>query len=150
MSYSTLENLEAVIPEQELINLTSDTAPPLEIDTDKINAALSFADEMINAYLRNKYILPLTYIPLIIVQIATDIAAYRLYSRRPKKLPEHIKEGYESAIKTLSAIQKEQMILDLPAEHPDEDVTSPAKMVVTNKTTSSRIFSDEMLKGFRL
>lgn len=149
MAYSTLENLTNIIPLKELINLTNDTAPATEINMEKINRAVEYADELINTYLRNKYILPLKYVPMIIQQVSADIAAYRLYSRRPGKLPEHIKESYEEAKKILANLQKEQMLLDLPSEHPNEEITKPAKMITTNKTSSSRIFNDEMWSNFR-
>lgn len=149
MSYSILENLTNIIPLKELINLTNDTAPATEINIEKINKAIEYADELINSYLRNKYVLPLKYVPMIIQQVSTDIAAYRLYSRRPGKLPEHIKDSYEEAKKILSNLQKEQMLLDLPSEHPNEEVAKSAKMITTNKTSKSRIFNDEMWSSFR-
>lgn len=149
MSYSKLENLTNIIPLKELINLTNDTAPATEINIEKINKAIEYADELINSYLRNKYVLPLKYVPMIIQQLSTDIAAYRLYSRRPGKLPEHIKESYEEAKKILSNLQKEQMLLDLPSEHPSEEVAKSSKMITTNKTSTSRIFNDTMWSSFR-
>ncbi|MGN0014947.1 MAG: gp436 family protein [Candidatus Gastranaerophilaceae bacterium] len=149
MAYSSLENLTNIIPMKELINLTNDTAPATEINIGKINQAIEYAEELTNTYLRNKYVLPLKFVPVIIQQVATDIAAYRLYSRRPGKIPEHIKDGYEEAKKILSNLQKEQMLLDLPAEHPNEEITRSAKMITTNKTSSSRVFNDDMWSQFR-
>ncbi len=142
MPYSTKEDLQKLIPEQELINLTNDFVPASEADEDRINSAIMYADELINSYLRNKYALPLKYIPAIIVNLSADIAAYRLYSRRPRKLPEHIDFAYQEAKKVLENLQKEKILLDLPSEHPNETVTSSAKMITTNKTASSRIFND--------
>lgn len=153
MPYSTLENLTSLIPMQELINLTNDEALARDvkkINTKQVENAISYADELINSYLRNKYRLPLKFVPQIITQISVDIAAFRLYSRRPRKLPEHIKDSYDTAIKTLSEIQKEHIILDLPHEHPKKEVAKPAPMIITNKTASSKIFSDDVMKGFRL
>lgn len=148
MPYSSIETLTTLIPLQELINLTNDE-PACEVNAARVKDAINYADEIINSYLRNKYVLPLKFVPPIIVNLSTDIAAFRLYSRRPRKLPEHIQSSYDTAIKILTSIQKEQMILDLPEEHPDEKVTSPAKMIITNKTSSSKIFSDSLMKGFR-
>lgn len=150
MAYSTIEDLLNIIPKQELINLTNDEAPAVEINTEQSAKAIEYADELINSYLRNKYELPLKYIPVIVQQISSDIAAYRLYTRRPRKLPDHIVENYNEAKKLLAAYKKEEMVLDLPNEHPDKEITSPAVMVVVNKTNSSRVFSDEMLKKIRL
>ena len=149
MSYTTLENIQTIIPMRELINLTNDTTPATEVGTEKVESAISYADELVNSFLRNKYILPLSYVPMIITQISTDIAAFRLYSRRPSKLPEHIQNSYEEAKKLLLSIQKEQIILDLPHEHPNETVTPPAKMVVTNMDERSKLFNDSMWSKFR-
>lgn len=150
MPYTTVENLITLIPKQELINLTNDTAPATDIAMDKVDSAISYADEYINSYLRNKYVLPLKYVPELIVQVATDITAYRLYSRRPRKLPEHIKESFDNATQILKSLQKEHMILDLPSEHPDKTVTKPAQMIVTSSSSSSRIFNDRVMNSFRL
>ncbi len=148
MAYTTVENLISLIPYQELVNLTNDDDSK-EINEKNVNCAISYAEEFINSYLRNKYSLPLKYVPALIVQLSTDIAAYRIYSRRPRKLPEHIKESYDAAVRILKDIQKEQMILDLPDEHPDKEITKPASMIVTNKTKSSKIFSDSLMERFR-
>lgn len=150
MPYTTLEQLQTIIPAQELANLTNDDRMTNEIKVEVVNSAIVYADELINAYLRNKYKLPLKSVPQIITNISTDITAFRLYSRRPQKLPEHIKNRYDEAIKILSNIKKEEMILDLPSEHPDEEVTSPAKMVVTNKTNESKKFNDSLWSQFSL
>ncbi len=149
MAYSTLDNLLMVIPEQELKNLTNDTYPAEEINNEKVAGAIEYADEFINSFLRNKYLLPLKYVPMLVQKLSTDIAAYRLYSRRPKKLPEHIVESYNESKKILISLKKEEMILDLPSEHPEKDVTPPAKMVVTNSTKSSKIFNDNIWRLFR-
>ena len=153
MSYCTLENITSLIPMQELINLTNDETlarDVKEINTKQAENAISYADEIINSYLRNKYKLPLKFVPPILTQIAVDLTAFRLYSRRPRKLPEHIKDSYDVAINLLKNIQKETMILDLPHEHPDKEVSKPAPMILTNKGANSKIFSDDVMKGFRL
>ncbi len=150
MPYTTLEQLQTIIPAQELANLTNDDRMTNEIKVEVVNSAIVYADELINAYLRNKYKLPLKSVPQIITNISTDITAFRLYSRRPQKLPEHIKNRYDEAIKILTNIKKEEMILDLPSEHPEIEVTPPSQMVVTNKTSTSKKFNDSIWNGFGL
>ena len=150
MAYSTLEDLINIIPERELINLTNDKCPADNINVEKIASSIEYAAELINSYLRNKYKLPLKFIPEIIKNISTDIAAYRLYSRRPEKMPEHIKNGYDEAKKLLISLKKEEMILDLPSEHEDKEVTPSAKMIVTNTDKNSKLFKDEMWNSFHL
>ena len=139
MAYSTIEVLLTIIPQKELCNLTNDSNLSTEINTDVVQSAIEYADELINSYLRNKYKLPLMYVPKIIEKISSDITAYRLYSRRPHKMPEHIENNY-----------KEEMILDLPAEHENENITNSAKMVVSNTTKQSKKFNDETWRQFGL
>jgi|GEM_PF-242624 len=150
MPYTSLEQLKTIIPEQELANLTNDDRLTREINADIISSAIAYADELINAYLRNKYKLPLKSAPAIIANISADIAAFRLYSRRPQKMPEHIKERYSEAVKILSNIKKEEMLLDLPSEHPESEITPAGKMIVSNKTSSSTKFNDTIWKQFEL
>ena len=67
---------------QELINLTNDETlarDVKEINTKQAENAISYADEIINSYLRNKYKLPLKFVPPILTQIAVDLTAFRLY-----------------------------------------------------------------------
>ncbi len=149
MAYSTLENLKNIIAEEELINLTNDKYPATLINLEVISSSIEYADEFINSYLRNKYALPLGMAPKIIGNISTDIAAYRLYTRRPRKLPDHIVENYNEAKKILANLKKGEMILDLPSEHPEENSIKPVRMVVTNKTSSSRLFNEATWNGFR-
>lgn len=150
MAYSSLDNLLEIIPKQQLINLTNDTAPAVEINNEKITSAIGYADKLIDSYLRNKYVLPLKFIPELISQLSTDIAAYRLYSRRPSSIPKHIENNFQEAKEILANLQKEKMILDLPTEHEGENVASPAQMISTNKSKKDRIFSDDLMEKFRL
>ncbi|MBQ2872322.1 DUF1320 domain-containing protein [bacterium] len=149
MAYSTLENLKNIIAEEELINLTNDKYPAEEINLEIIASSIEYADEFINSYLRNKYALPLKMTPKIIENLSTDIAAYRLYTRRPRKLPEHIVNNYNEANKILTNLKKGEMILDLPSEHPDKEPITPVQMVVTDKKGSSRIFDEKTWGSFR-
>jgi len=148
--YTSIDNLTSIIPETHLINLTNDTPSASEINEAKLSSAIEYAERFIDAYLRNKYVLPLKFVPDLIVQISSDITAYRLYSRRPSKIPEHIKENYEEAKKLLEKIQKEQIVLDLPQEHPDKEVTKANSMILTNKTNGSTKFNDQVWSGFQL
>lgn len=149
MAYSTLDDLKNIIAEEELINLTNDKFPATQINLEIISSSIEYADEFINSYLRNKYTLPLGMIPKIIENLSTDIAAYRLYVRRPRKLPDHIVENYNEAKKILANLKKGEMILDMPSEHPEDNSIKPVQMVVTNKTSSSRIFNDRTWDSFR-
>lgn len=142
--YCEIADLKSIIPEKELINLSNDSVSTT-INEEIINTCGSYADELINASLRNKYSLPLSYIPNLIKQIASDITAYRLYSRRPREIPDHIKKNCDDAQKILLNIQKGITVLDLPSEHKEiENIQSSANPYLTNKTRGDRKFNDSM------
>ena len=148
MHYCDIDGILATLSERELINLTNDITPASEVNMEIFNTCAEFADELINASLRNKYGLPLSFVPLLVESLARDITAYRLYSRRPIKMPEQIKENYENSLNILSKLQKGTIVLDLPSEHKDEVVASTSSAILTNKRKSDRRFTDEVLKGF--
>ena len=148
--YLEYDNLLAMIPEKELINLTNDTSAPVQsVNMTVVNNCAEFADELINASVRKRYILPLKFIPFFIKNLSCDITAYRIYSRRPNKVPEAVKENYDKALKILDKIGSGALELDLPAEHPEEDVAPAANMVRVNKTFRDRKFSDRDWSNFK-
>lgn len=148
--YCTLKDIKNIIPESELINLTVDE-PTNEsiVDEQRFDDVSSLADEVINSYIRAKYKLPLKFVPGQIQTLAADITAYRLYSRRPETMPEHIEKNYKIALDTLLQIQKGIIILDLPDEHPDEDIQKPQPSYLSNKGNRSVYFDDRAFSAFR-
>lgn len=143
MSYCTLEDITVVIPERELIDLTNDN--PREssvIDVNRFEAVSITVDSLINGYLRARYKLPLKTTPEFIKQIAIDICAYRLYCRRPHKMPDHVKENYEIAIKNLQDIRKGNLLCEDVTEDPDSDIPPVQSSIRINKRTKDRIFND--------
>lgn len=148
--YCGLENIKNIIPEPELINLTCDCINHNGvINESEVNAAIKYADEIINCALRTKYTLPLAFTPPVLEGISTDIACYRLYKRRPASIPEHIKDSYKTAVELLKMIQSDKMILDLPQEHPDKDIPVQQPLFLSNTSTKSKIFTDEMMRIYR-
>jgi len=147
--YCSIDDLKAIIPEKDLINLTNDTAPAVEINTNTVAECVEFADELINASLRNQYKLPLEFVPKMVSNLSADISAYRLYSRRPRTIPEHIKDNYKFARETLLQLQKGAISLDLPNEHEDENIQAPKAVYMTNKKIIDRLFSDSVMSAFR-
>lgn len=150
MAYCSESDILNIIPEQELINLTNDdvTDTNPSINEVQLNAAIAFAENLINGFLRGKYQLPLKNVPEFISKTAADIAVYRLYLRRPQDLPDHIKENYKMAVSLLDKIQKGQFILDTPAENSNNAPLKPT--FKCNKTRQNKIFNPEMLNAFGL
>ena len=150
MSYCNIEDVKNIVPEPELINLTNDEiTQDSKINTDVLNLVIQHADDLINGFLRTRYKLPLSFTPPIVQTLSADISAYRVYIRRPSDVPEHIVKNYEKALSLLDKIQSGKILLDLPSEHPDEEIQRPALAFRTNKTEKDRIFNDNFLRSFR-
>lgn len=147
MNYCNIEDIESVIPRQELINLTVDN-PTYEsvVDSNIFNKCAEFADSLIDSHIRAKYKLPLKVIPEFLTEIAKDIVAYRLYIRRPQKLPDHIKENYKSALELLVKIKKGDILLETPEELPEAEIDKPRPTYLVH--SSKRIFTDNVMKRY--
>ncbi len=109
MAYATYDDLLTAFSETEML-LVSDRNNYGVPDDTVINEALSFADEMIDGYLRERYSLPLSNIPRNLVGIACDIARYRLYQNQPTEL---VSMRYEAALLWLKDIARGLFSLDV-------------------------------------
>lgn len=104
--YCTLDDILAIVPENDLIELTDDSMPALAIDQAVIDRAIGDAGELVDGYLRGRYALPLSPVPGLINTLAADIAVYRLYARRSRLTPpEGVSERYKEAQKLMERIQ---------------------------------------------
>jgi phage gp36-like protein len=146
MPYCDSYDILQVLPEVEIIQLTDDTNTAINYDV--LNAAISFADTTINSYLRSRYTLPLSEIPELIKVFAIDLTIYRLHSRRMiREMPESILNSYKTVIAELGKIQKGIVSLGLESESEDTQL-SDHREFVSNKTSTDRLFSNEVLNDY--
>lgn len=151
MGYCRFEDITNIVSERELINLTNDKPSADSVaDKTRFEAVSKDTDSLINGYLRGRYKLPFSSVPAVIRQIAVDICAYRLYSRRSQKIPEHIVNNYNSAISRLKDIQKGDLLLESYSENEESEITPPKSGFRCSKTKKDRIFNDRVMKAFRL
>lgn len=116
MPYCTLEDLLKAIPEANLIQLTDDSGTGT-LDIAKIEDALLYAEQLINAYLRGRYSVPLSPVPELIKRLAVDLAIFYLYSRRFElAVPEGMLERRKEVIRLLEQIQKGQVLLGIETQ----------------------------------
>ena len=109
--YATLDHLKTLCGDRELIQLTDRADPPSgEMDIAVVTAALVAAASEIDGYVAAQYAVPLGTIPPLLVNLATDIARYRLH-RNPTDL---VRQRYEDAVKTLTNISRG--VIKLPVE----------------------------------
>lgn len=110
MAYCTQSDIQKVLNADILAQLTDDDEshdPPV-VDSSIVTAAISYADAVINSYLRGKYDLPLDPLPPMVKDFSVNISIFRLYSRRPnvRIINESILYIYEDTIAQLKNIQK--------------------------------------------
>lgn len=140
MAYAAQQDLVTRFGERELIELTDRADPPSGvIDAGVVAAALADTDGEINGYLTRLYSLPLPAVPELIVNVACDIARYRLFEHRTT---DQVERRYDAAIETLEAIAKGELKLQLPG----------GAMLATDETVllegDDRLFTRNRLKGF--
>ena len=146
MNYCTVDDLLKRVDTKVLINLSNDTIPASTINLNVVNENIEIADDMINASLRNRYSLPLSYVPKIINQISADIVIYRLYSRRPQDVPKNYVQNFEYALNLLREIQNGSKILELATNENGSETVANVQMYKCNKTENDRRFPDELTR----
>lgn len=143
--YCTLDDLISASSEQKLIELTDDDNLGIVGEEHTANA-IDYADQFIDGYLRTQYTVPLSPAPKLIVKLSVDLALFYLYGRRfDTEIPEGQVTRYKNAERILTRIQEGKLKLGLT-----EETTTAADTGVyrTNKTTDSRVFSDDVLDTF--
>ncbi|WOF75317.1 DUF1320 domain-containing protein [Parvibaculaceae bacterium PLY_AMNH_Bact1] len=142
MTYASQQDLIDRFGGQELIRLTDRADPPSDaIDADIVTRALEDADADINAYLVRQHSLPLSPVPRLVLNLACDVARYKLH---PEHAPEQVEERYKAAIKMLGDLATGKASLGdddpsavLPAESSGPQVNAP-----------ERTFSRDTLEGY--
>jgi len=131
--YCTIDNLHKRLPKSLIVKLIDDERVhtdsfTLEM-TERIDEVVTAADGIIDSYLQGHYAVPLSTVPIIINEIATDIAVYKLYKRRPgTEIPSDIVDDYKAAEKRLEKIQSGKINLGIPeASGGDEETKSKGR-----------------------
>lgn len=121
----TLDDIKKLMSTRTLIELTHDVddqdiGEPLPdvINETIVNDAIRYAQELIDAYLRGRYTLPLEVVPTVLRDLAVSLVCHRLYIRRPQgNLPDAVKEMYKGSLKTLEAIRDGKLTLGIQQHH---------------------------------
>lgn len=141
MPYCTLNDIQDMMDEDEIIRFTDDDGSGV-VNTDVTDKAISGADALIDSYLAARYAVPIAPVPDILLDIAVDIAIYKISSRR-SQAPEEIRTKYDDAVKWLIKVAAGTVKIPSAASAPS-DQSNDAPVI----TTSPRIFSRDSLKGF--
>ena len=139
MPYCTLDDIKAMMDEDEIIRYTDDYDAGL-VNTSVTDKAIAGADALIDSHIAARYSVPVSPVPDIIAGLAVDIAIYRIYSRR-SQAPDDIRQKYDDAVRYLEKAAAGKVIIpgadSAPAGKGDDAVT----------ITSARIFSRDSMKG---
>ena len=134
--YIEATDLTEVMSESTLIALSNDTSRATEADIAVLATACQYATEIVDGYLRSRYVLPLNEVPTIVRNICLQLARFWLYSRRPegKGFPDNVKETHAQALKDLERIQNGKLHLGLTEIGYDEDDNLPAALKFKART----------------
>ena len=143
MSYSVLDYIKKLIPEDTLIQLTDDDGIGT-VNQGRVDEAIAQADSEIDSYCGGRYSVPFATVPGIVKKISVDIAIYNLYSRRVEVIPETRADRYKNAIRQLEGISKG--VISIGVDPAPSAATQSSNTVEI--ATSEKIFSRDKMAGF--
>lgn len=116
MAYSTKSDIQEILSDEDLIQLTDDSDPVDTVDDTKITSAIKRADNEINTFLRGKHDLPVTSaIALAVKDWSVSLAIYQLYRRRINlEIPDVLRDDIEDVRKKLGMVQAGTLLIDDP------------------------------------
>jgi phage gp36-like protein len=124
MAYATTQDIIDRYGE-DLLLVLADRDNDGEADADVTARALTDADAEIDLHLAAIYDLPLSPVPASLVQIAVDVAVYRMCTS-DALVTDEIRRRYEDARSTLRRIAKKEISLGAVPESTGGTATSPA------------------------
>lgn len=149
MRYCSLADLQLAMPLATLIQLSNDTVagyglPEPALNQAVVEEAVRQAEELVDAYLRGRYTLPLNPVPSVIKDIAVNLARHWLYARRPEgsDLPDAVTRTYKSALQRLADIRDSKLT---PGEPTGEASVESGEMKVHARP---RRFSADLLERY--
>ena len=98
--YITAQDLAQAMSKAELVQLTNDEPRATEPNDDVVQAAVRYACDLADGYLRGRYPLPLQQVP-------TVLPRHYLHSRRINRadFPKVLETSYAATLKTLEQIR---------------------------------------------
>ncbi|SUA58101.1 gp436 family protein [Oligella urethralis] len=128
-----MDDLRLVVPPQTLVWLSNDDHDATEPNVAIVQESIRQATEQVNAYIRNRYTLPLEPIPTLVKDITVNLARHWLYSRRPEghDFPEAVTRTYKDALALLAMIRDNKVSLGI--RNDEADAPEPGAMKVKAK-----------------
>ena len=87
------------------------------------------AEELVDAHLRGRYVLPLDPVPTVVKDMTVNLARHWLYARRPEgsELPDAVTRTYKNALQMLETIRDGKLTIGAPT---GEAQSEPGEMKV--------------------
>lgn len=141
MSYATQQVLVDRFGERLLLQVADRADPPAgAIDADVVARALADTDAMIDGYLAGRYALPLFDTPPMLIDLAAQIAIYKLHLYTPDA---KIADDYKDAVATLTKISNG--VVKLPIAGIEPAGSGSAGVVAIDR---ERDFTPENMTGW--
>lgn len=144
MRYCSLADLQLAIPAQTLIWLSNDAPEATDINLEVVEEGVRQAEELVDAHLRGRYLLPLDPVPTVIKDQTVNIARHWLYARRPEgsELPDAVTRTYKAALSILESIRDGKLTIGAPSGAAQAE---PGEVKVR---TRKRHFDDDLMGRF--
>ena len=144
MRYCSLADLQLAIPAQTLIWLSDDNPEAAGINLPVVEEAVRQAEELVDAHLRGRYVLPLDPVPTVVKDMTVNLARHWLYARRPegRELPDAVTRTYKSALQMLETIRDGKLTIGAPT---GEAQPEPGEMKVRARR---RTFDNDLLERY--
>lgn len=114
MAYCTRDDLEKRFS-VEAVSISASRNPDRLVDDAVIDRAIADAEGEIDAWIGERYPLPLDAVPPVLRRIATDLAMYHLDAASGKATDKGLLKRHENALALLKSIARGQSSLGLPA-----------------------------------
>lgn len=112
--YITNDDIINSFHEATLIELVNENGAGSVPDADKLTEISGFVNNLIDDSLRGRYPLPFTTVPVVLTDIAKQIAKYKCYENR-EAVSESMQKTYEQNMKLLKDYQEGRKVLDVPS-----------------------------------
>lgn len=143
MRYCSRTDIGNSIPELTLLQLSNDDPAAEQPNESVIEGGVRQAEELVDGYLRGRYVLPLEPVPTVLRDAVVYLTRHWLYQRRPEGIvPDAVKDSRKDTIKLLESIRDGVVTLGMPT---GQAAPEPGEVRVRSRRKQ---FTDDMWKGY--
>ncbi|POG06594.1 hypothetical protein BGP82_30350 [Pseudomonas putida] len=143
MRYCNRTDIGNSIPELTLLQLSNDDPAAEQPNESVIEDGVRQAEELVDGYLRGRYVLPLEPVPTVLRDAVVYLTRHWLYQRRPEGIvPDAVKDSRKDTIKLLESIRDGVVTLGMPT-----GLATPEPGEVRVRSRRKQ-FTDDMWKGY--